>query len=209
MSNPETSNVILLDRPAPRPEETTTDRQLRALAEQVRRHSRSSSKSIIAIGEALRDAKDHLEHGKFGEWVVAECGFTIRTAQNYMRAAELADKSESVSLLNPAALYRLAKPSTLPDVVARVLVMLESGAVPTELEIISLILAASQTDKETTEAPTTANDESTLRLARELHTRLGHDLVSQLIESRWPALRKHLRTAIEQPDCAMGPQETC
>jgi hypothetical protein len=170
MLNPETSNVILLDRLAFRSDKETTDPFLRALAEQVRRHSRSSSKSIIAIGEALRDAKGHLEHGKFGDWVATECGLTMRTAQNYMRAAELTDKSEIVSLLNPAAIYRLAKPTTPPDVVARVLVMLETGVVPTEPEIIGLILAVSQTDKETTGAPKASDDASLANCMRGLGT---------------------------------------
>jgi hypothetical protein len=193
------SNIIPFDRSALHFEEKTTDRHLTALAEQVRSHSRSSTKSIIAIGEALRDAKLHLGHGKFGEWVVAECGFTIRSAQNYMRAAELTDKSEIVSLLNPAAIYRLAKPTTPPDVVARVLVMLETGVIPTETEISGLILAASQTDEETTGAPKASDDGNALRLARELHARLGHDLISQLLKSSWSDLRKHLREAIECP----------
>jgi hypothetical protein len=199
MTPSDSSNIIPLDRLAPRFEEKMTDRHLTALAEQVRSHSRSSTKSIIAIGEALRDAKLHLGHGKFGEWVVAECGFTIRSAQNYMRAAELTDKSEIVSLLNPAAIYRLAKPTTPPNVVARVLVMLETGIVATEPEIIGLILAASQTDKEATGAPKASDDGNALRLARELHARLGHDLISQLIKSPWPDLRKHLREAIKRP----------
>jgi Protein of unknown function (DUF3102) len=188
MTPSDSSNIIPLDRLASRFEEKMTDRHLTALAEQVRSHSRSSTKSIIAIGEALRDAKLHLGHGKFGEWVVAECGFTIRSAQNYMRAAELTDKSEIVSLLNPAAIYRLAKPTTPPDVVARVLVMLETGIVPTEPEIIGLILA-----------PKASDDGNALRLARELHARLGHDLISQLIKSPWSDLRKHLREAIKRP----------
>ncbi len=208
MSNPESSNVILFDPPAPRSEETSTDRHLRALAEQVRRHSRSSTKAIIAIGEALRDAKQHLEHGKFGEWVVAECGFTIRTAQNYMRAAELADKSEIVSRLNPAAIYRLAKSATPPDVVTRVMEMLETDVVPTEAEIIGLILAAAQKDLQSDVSEKADDDQVTLHLARELRSRLGHDLILQLIGSRWSELRKHLRSAIEQPDCAANPLES-
>jgi hypothetical protein len=202
MSNLEASNVIVLERPASQSEEQMDNQFLRKLAEQVRNHSRSSTKSIIAIGEALRDAKKHLEHGKFVEWVIAECGFTIRTAQNYMRAAELTDKSETVSLLNPAALYRLAKASTPPDVVDRVVEMLETGTVPTEQEIIELIRKASQKETEGAAVPEMADDQATLRLARELHTRLGHELVLQLIESRWSELCKHLRSAIEQPCCA-------
>ena len=175
---------------------------LRKLAEQVRSHSRSSTKSIIGIGEALRDAKKRLEHGKFREWVEAECRFTIRTAQNYMRAAELTDKSEIISRLNPGAIYRLAKPSRPPQVVARVLEELEKGAVPSEPEIISFIVAADQTDQEPSQALSADDNKNTHRLAREQHTRPGCDLVSQLIECRWSDLRKLLRNAPEQSECA-------
>jgi len=126
--------------------------------------------------------------------VVAECCFTIRTAQNYMRVAELTDKSEIVSLLNPAAIYRLAKASTPPDVVDRVVEMLEAGEEPTEQEVLALIASVAK-DKETS-VDLAAN--AALNLARELHAHLGDALVLQLLESRWPDVRKHLRDAIEQ-----------
>ena len=197
MSNLEASNVIALERPAAHAAEKVD--VLRHLAEQVRNHSRSSTKSIIAIGDALRDAKPRLGHGKFRGWVEAECGFTIRTAQLYMRAAELSDKSESVSLLNPAALHRVAKPSTPPSVVNHVLERLEQGHALSEAEIIGLILESSQSEAEAAADPETTDDGHALRLARELHNRLGPNLVSQLIGSRWPSLRKHLRDTIEQP----------
>lgn len=195
MSNFETSNVIPFECPASQPEEKADDQFLRKLAEQVRNHSRSSTNSIIAIGKALHDAKQRLSHGKFGEWVVAECGFTMRTAQNYMRAAELTDKSEIVSRLNPAAIYRLAKASTPPDVVNRVLEMLEAGDdTPTEQEILALLPRSNQAD-----APAdVAGNSVVLVLAHELHARLGQELVSRLLGSRWAALRKHLRDIIEQ-----------
>lgn len=63
MSYSEASNIIPLERPVTHAEEKD-DRYLRTIAEQVRNHSRSSTKSIIAIGDALRDAKPHLGHGK-------------------------------------------------------------------------------------------------------------------------------------------------
>ena len=44
--------------------------------------------------------------------------------------------------------------------------------------------------------------------AAELHARLGDELISQLIGSRWSDLRKHLRVAIEQSDCVTDPQHT-
>jgi len=204
MSNLEASNVIVLERPAPRSEEQMDNQFLCKLAEQVRNHSRSSTKSIIAIGEAVRDAKPRLGHGKFRGWVEAECGFTIRTAQLYMRAAELSDKSESVSLLNPAALHRVAKPSTPPSVVKHVLERLEQGHALSEAEIIGLILESSQSEPEAAADPETTDDGHALLLARELHHRLGPDMISQLIGRRWARLRKHLRDTIERVESCQG-----
>jgi hypothetical protein len=114
-----------------------------------------------------------------------------------MRAADLTDKSEIVSLLSPAAIYRLAKPSTPPDVVTRVLEMLETGDIPTELEIVALTPRSQEAD-----VPGLIADSGAVAyLARELHARLGDELISQLLRSRWPDLRKHLRDTIAiQPE---------
>jgi hypothetical protein len=43
---------------------------------------------------------------------------TERTARNYMAAAELVSKSETVSVLQPKTLYLLASPST-PEPIER------------------------------------------------------------------------------------------
>jgi hypothetical protein len=46
-----------------------------------------------------------------------------------------------------------------------------------------------------------------LNLARELHAHLGDGLVLQLLESRWPDVRKHLCDAIEQSGGAPKTQD--
>jgi Protein of unknown function (DUF3102) len=64
----------------------------------------------IAIGGLLREAKLQLRRGKFLPWVESEFEFSIRTAQNYMKAHRLATKYATVaySKLTPTALYTLA-----------------------------------------------------------------------------------------------------
>src|SRR5258708_11594168 len=144
MSISEASNVIALDRPALPSVETSREKHLPVLAEQVRSHSQSSTASIIAIGKALLEAKEHLKHGQFCEWVSRECGFTIRSAQNYMRVAEfVAREGEMFSLLNPAIIYLLAAPKTPRAVFACVVEMFRRGLVPTEAEVLVLTLAYS------------------------------------------------------------------
>lgn len=87
--------------------------EARRAAERVRERMRSA---MIDVGVELARIKERLPHGQFGRWLDAEFGLTERTAQNYMAAAALAAKYETVSVLRPTTLYVLAGPST-PDTV--------------------------------------------------------------------------------------------
>lgn len=71
--------------------------------------------AIIDVGADLRQIKERLPHGEFGKWLHAEFNMTERTAQNYMAAAALVEKYETVSVLRPKTLYLLAAPSTPSD----------------------------------------------------------------------------------------------
>jgi hypothetical protein len=117
--------------------DSDTVASIRATAETIRKRMKHS---IVATGRDLIKVKAKLEHGTFGRWLEAEFEMTVRTAQNYMRAADLADsKSETVSFLPATALFRLAAPSTpeaaRDDVIAR----LERGEHVTATGINTLI----------------------------------------------------------------------
>ena len=45
-------------------------------------------KSAMQAGETLKLAKRQVGHGNFEEYVAERCGFSIRTAQNYMKLAK-------------------------------------------------------------------------------------------------------------------------
>ncbi len=65
--------------------------------------------AICDIGVQLCGAKLKLGHGQFVQWVESECGFSLRSAQNYMRASEFAaDKYATVALLPPATCTALS-----------------------------------------------------------------------------------------------------
>ena len=186
-------------------EEASLDKFLDELAEQVRDHCRSTTTSIIAIGGALVQAKTARIQSvqTLGD---LQCGFTMRTAQNYMRAYALASQvGEIVSLLNPAALYRLSAPKTPPGAITGVVAMLARGFVPTEAEIIVLIVGLSHALDEFGAPKELVDEQTALDLARELHSRLGEELISKLIGSRWSDLRKHLRNALLQSSRAAKP----
>src|SRR5262245_59080621 len=102
---------------------------LRKQGARIREHVRSTTEAIIEIGRDLLAVKQNLDHGQFGAWVEAECGFTLRSAQRYIGIAEfVAEKNDTVSLLPPAALYKLAAKSAPPAVVQAVIEKIDRGA---------------------------------------------------------------------------------
>lgn len=83
---------------------------------------------IMDTGRDLIAMKERLEHGLFTKWVEGALGMTARSAQNYMQAASvLGDKSETVSLLPPTTLYKLAAPSTPAPLRDEIVRRLEAG----------------------------------------------------------------------------------
>jgi hypothetical protein len=103
---------------------------LRTEARRIREMVITTTTAIIEIGRALISVKQSLEHGQFGEWVEAECGFGLRTAENYIRASQFAEgKTKYVSLLNPATVYRLAAKSAPPEIVQTVLDRAANGEI--------------------------------------------------------------------------------
>lgn len=84
--------------------------ELKAKAQCIKREIASQTKSIIATGNMLIAAKCQVGHGSFARWVEAEIGVTLRTAENYVKAAKLASecKSEMISHLSPSTVYTMA-----------------------------------------------------------------------------------------------------
>ena len=118
---------------------------LRSQADKIRRLSRSSMATIIELGRELVDAKKRLPHGQFERWVEAECGFTRRTANNYMTAASFADdKPETVSDLSPSLVYQLASKSTPVEIVDEILDRARKGEVIDQREVECRLREASR-----------------------------------------------------------------
>jgi hypothetical protein len=84
--------------------------------------------SIIQIGKALNEAKRHLSHGAFLNWVECEVCLPPRTAQAYMKVASwAADKSAAVAHLSPSTLCALSASNTPSEYVANILSRIENG----------------------------------------------------------------------------------
>jgi hypothetical protein len=100
------------------------------------RHA-SIAAHIIEIGRDLRRVKNLLrQHGRlFGDWL-RDLRIEERTAQRFMRAAEVfGDKSDAVSVLPPSAVYLLSAKSTPPEITTEVVADLEQGR-PIDMGIV-------------------------------------------------------------------------
>jgi hypothetical protein len=91
------------------------------LAGQIKKESASHTRTGIAIGESVAKAHEILagdgRDGQFSQWVEAECGFSKRTAYNYMNAWQTFGKSESIEQYEPTAMYTLSGSKVPPDAV--------------------------------------------------------------------------------------------
>ena len=105
---------------------------LDTLADRIRSRLKRTLADMLATGADLIEAKNKLPHGAFGKWITAEFGMTDRTAQNYMRGAEWAAehnlKSETVSDLPSATVYKIAADTTPAEIKAEVAEKIRSGS---------------------------------------------------------------------------------
>jgi Protein of unknown function (DUF3102) len=118
---------------------------LRQQAARIRSRIAKTTEAIVETGRDLLAAKDQLEHGEFSAWVEEEVGIRIRSAQLYMSAARfMAGKNETVSLLPPSTIYKLAAKSTPPELAAEIIARVTSGEVVPEHEIAARLCDARQ-----------------------------------------------------------------
>jgi SOS response regulatory protein OraA/RecX len=116
---------------------------LRAQAVRIRAAVKSSTETIIQVGQDLISVKEAIGHGKFRDWIETECGFSVRSAENYIRAAEFAQgKNATVALLQPATVYRLAAKSAPADIVDAVIQRAEQGDIIPDGDVAAALKVA-------------------------------------------------------------------
>ncbi len=131
--------------------ESTVRKQAQDAATRIRAKLDKAKATFLEIGRDLLSIKAKLAHGEFSKWIEAEFDMTIRTAQNMMNAAELADKHEALSVLSPTIIYKLAAKSTPDEVHTEVVSQIKNGTIPHARNIDELITkkkAAVQQNKE-------------------------------------------------------------
>lgn len=178
--------------PARTPDTSTTDQQLQAAADRIRHLSRTTSATVVETGQLLLEAKELTSHGSFAKWVQNTCGFTLRTAQTYMRVATLAEgKSETVSLLTLRSLYRLSAKRTPDQVIQWVVHEIGAGRIPTESEIEGKLRRSPGDIVSPAKQP--AADQSARILAQELIERVGPSFAKSLLDGQWGLIGQQLQ----------------
>jgi hypothetical protein len=108
---------------------------LRAQASHIRGFVKTHTAAVIEAGLDLIAVKQTLP-GQFGQWVTAECGFSLATAENFMRAAKFAEgRIATVTILMPATVYKLARKSTPIEIVNAVMDRAMQGEVVPERDV--------------------------------------------------------------------------
>ena len=102
--------------------------EVRATAERIKDRRYRIADGMIAIGRELISVKKILKRGQFQKWIAAEFDWSKATARNFMHVAtNLGDKSTTIVLLPPTALYILAAPSFPDEARQEVFERLEQG----------------------------------------------------------------------------------
>lgn len=88
-------------------------RSLIEIEAEIMAQKRTIGRSIVVIGQALREAKGQLAHGAWGDWLRNRVNFSQGTAENYMRIAEqVHGESTLLDLPYTKILALLAVPET-------------------------------------------------------------------------------------------------
>lgn len=117
--------------------------KLRYCAKELNRLRGVMAGSVISIGENLVIAHDQLggvgREGKFRAFVETECGYSLRSAYNYMAAFQAFGKCATVAHLEDSAMYALAQKDTPEKAMKEVLRLTEKGIKVTQKQAKEII----------------------------------------------------------------------
>ena len=145
VSQSDDKNSITRAAPAAvRVEPIDIDARLKSLARQIAGSKKKLVANVLEIGRALTDAQDLLaDHagGAFGKWVKQNCGFSKRTAYNYMSAHLVFGGCAIIAQrrFEPSTMYLLANDSTPSGAVTEAIQIAESGETVTSKTAKKLI----------------------------------------------------------------------
>jgi hypothetical protein len=164
-----------------------------AAAAEIRTSTHRQITEVVAAGKLLLEVKAALPHGAFGKWLEAEFGWTDRTAQNYMRAAETySSNTKCASDLPLNTIYQLQAPTVPESVRADVFSMAERGERPTEVVVKTMISEAKwKRDEERRGAAEQAErDRRSLRSSKKYKERVAAEREAAKAESEKRAVEE-------------------
>lgn len=112
---------------------------LRERAASIRKLRSNHIAAVVDAGRELIAVKEQLDHGQFSDWLQAECGFSLRTAENYMTASRFVDgKIANIAFLGlqPSTVYKLAAKGAPPDIVESVVNQTGRGEIVSDCQVI-------------------------------------------------------------------------
>jgi hypothetical protein len=155
---------------------------VRDKTDSIRHQLKAAKTAVVWIGRDLTAVKQRLEHGQFVHWVEEECGFSVRTAQNYMRVAEFFDgKSATLALLTPGTLYRLSAKNAPPELVNKVIARAAGGENVPEAEVARMFGEHNNLKRQ---ARRTERETKVKANVQEILTRFGPDGATFLLKIR-------------------------
>lgn len=82
-------------------------RSLEVIEAEINFYKQQTATGIIEIGKRLIEAKEQLQHGKWGKWLEEKVDFSHNTANKFMRVAKEFSNCESVKNLGTRKLFLL------------------------------------------------------------------------------------------------------
>jgi Protein of unknown function (DUF3102) len=103
---------------APPPADPVTDliKRINDAHQEVRLSLKRTGECAIQAGSLLLEAKKHVRHGSFTEWVATHCTFSERTAQLYMQLARKFPNPQNIAGFSLTDLLEMLGPAKLPAI---------------------------------------------------------------------------------------------
>lgn len=123
--------------------------EVNKFAARIHKLRQRTCEDVIAIGRLLIEAKAHLEHGEWCEWLRREFAWSRDTAERFTHVAAVFEDANAATLrnLDASALYELARPSTPQEARDTVAGLIEDGTLPALADVRRIIKEARGIDE--------------------------------------------------------------